>query len=107
MNDLENAKIGDKLIVEGRWNKQLLTVEKVQKNFVIAGNCKFRKATGYLVPTDRWNVVSAKIATKEDISDYYKERKRNRMINQCKKIVFENLSDLQLNGILAIANNES
>lgn len=106
MNSLENAKVGDLLIVTHRWNKQLLTVEKVQKNFVIAGGYKFRKATGSLVTSDSWNTSTAKLDNQEDIDAFRKEVKRHKIISQCRDILFESLSDSQLEQILEIANQK-
>lgn len=106
MNSLENAKVGDLLIVKRRWDKLLLTVEKVQKNFVIAGSFKFRKANGSQVSSDSWNTSNAKLATQEDIDAFRKEVKRHKMISQCRDIKFENLSDTQLEQILEIANKK-
>ena len=101
---LDNAKVGDKLIVTHRWNKQLLTVEKVHKNFVFAGVYKFRKTTGSLVSSDSWSSSTAKLATQEDIDAFRKEVKRHKMVSQCRDIIFENLSDSQLEQILMIVN---
>lgn len=106
MNSLENAKVGDKLIVIRSWDKLLLTVEKVQKNFVIAGSFKFRKANGSQVSSDSWNRSVAKLATQEDIDAFRKEVKRSKMIKQCREIRFENLSDTQLEQILEIVNKK-
>lgn len=106
MNSLENVKVGDILIVTLQWSKQLLTVEKVQKNFVIAGYYKFRKSDGYLVSSDSWTFASAKIATKEDLESLRKEVKRSKMIGQCRDIRFEELSDSQLEQILEIVNKK-
>ena len=106
MNSLENVKVGDILIVTHQWSKQLLTVEKVQKNFVIAGYYKFRKSDGYLVSSDSWTFTSAKIATKEDLESFRKEVKRSKMIGQCRDIRFEELSDSQLEQILEIVNKK-
>lgn len=105
MNSLENAKVGDLLIVTHRYNKQLLTVEKVHKSFVIAGGYKFRKTTGSLVTSDSWSTSTAKLAAQEDIDAFRKELKRHKMVSQCRNIIFENLSDSQLEQILEIANN--
>ena len=107
MSSLENAKVGDLLIVTRRWNKQLLTVEKVHKNFVIAGCYKFRKTTGTLVTSDSWSTSTAKLATQEDIDAFRKEVKRHKMISQCWDIEFGSLSDSQLEQILEIANQKS
>lgn len=106
MNSLENAKVGDSLIVTHRWNKQLLTVEKVHKNFVISGSYKFRKSDGSLVTSDSWNTSTAKLATQEDIDAFRKEVKRHKMISQCRDINFESLSNSQLEQILEIVNKK-
>lgn len=105
MNSLENAKVGDLLIVTHRYNKQLLTIEKVQKNFVISGSYKFRKTTGSLVSSDSWSTSTAKLATQEDIDAFRKEVRRHKMVNQCRDIDFASLSDSQLEQILEITNN--
>lgn len=105
MNSLENAKVGDKLIMTSRWNQSILTVEKVQKNFVIANSYKFRKSNGSLVTSDRWSTSTAKLATQEDIGAFRKEVKRHKMVSQCRDIKFESLTDSQLEQILEIVNN--
>lgn len=105
MNSLENAKVGDLLIVTHSWNKQLVMVEKVHKNFVIAGCYKFRKTTGSLVSSDSWSTSTAKLATQEDVDAFRKEVKRHKMVSLCRDILFESLSDSQLEQILEIANN--
>lgn len=106
MNSLENAKVGDLLIVTHRYNKQLLTVEKVHKSFVIAGGYKFRKTPGSLVTSDSWSTSTAKLAAQEDIDAFRKAVKRSKMIGQCREIRFEGLSDSQLEQILEIANQK-
>lgn len=103
---LDNAKVGDKLIMTSRWNRAILTVEKVQKNFVIAKSYKFRKSSGTLVSSGCWTFASAKIATEEDLENFRKDVRRQRMISQCRDIIFEQLSDSQLEQILEIVNPE-
>lgn len=105
MNSLDNAKVGDILIVTHRYNKQLLTVEKVHKNFVIAGFYKFHKTTGSLVTSDSWSASTAKLATQEDIDAFRKEVKRHKMVSQCRDIDFTSLTNSQLEQILEIVNN--
>ena len=104
-NSLENAKVGDKLIVTNRWNKQLLTVEKVQKNFVITKNYKFRKRDGSLVGHS-WSMSTAKLATQEEIDAFRKAQNHRVLANKCRDINFESLSDAQLEQILEIASQK-
>lgn len=106
MNSLENAKVGDKLIMTSRWSQSILTVEKVQKNFVIANSYKFRKSDGFLVSSDKWSLTTAKIATERDLESFRKAVKRSKMIGQCREIRFESLSDSQLEQILEITNKK-
>lgn len=106
MNSLENAKVGDKLIMTSRWNQSVLTIEKVQKNLVIANGYKFRKSDGSLVSSDKWSITTAKIATERDLEAFRKAILRNKMIVQCHDIIFESLSDSQLEKILEIANKK-
>lgn len=106
MSSLENVKVGDKLLMTSQWNQSLLTVEKVQKNFVIANSYKFRKSDGSLVSSDSWTFANAKIATKKDLESFRKAVKRSKMIGQCRDIRFEKLSDTQLEQILEIANKK-
>lgn len=106
MNSLENAKVGDKLIMTSRWNQSVLTIEKVQKNLVIANDYKFRKSDGSLVSSDKWSITTAKIATERDLEAFRKAVLRNKMIGQCRDLDFSILSDSQLEQILEIANKK-
>lgn len=101
---LDNAKVGDKLIMTSRWYTSIITVEKVQKNFVIANCYKFRKRNGSLVTSDSWSSASARIATDEDLENLRKDVKRQKMISKCRDIVFDSLSDSQLERILEMVN---
>lgn len=106
MSTLENAKVGDTLLVTSQWSKRLLTVDKVQKNFVIAGVYKFRKSNGSCVDSSRWFVSTAILATQEDIDAFREEVRRGEMIRQCREIKFEGLSDTQLEQIPEIASKK-
>lgn len=105
-NSLENAKVGDTLLVTNRWCKRLMMVEKVQKNFVIAGVYKFRKSDGSCVDSNSWFVSNVILATQEDIDAFRKDVRRSQMLSQCRDINFESLSDAQLEQILEIANGK-
>lgn len=85
-NSLENAKVGDKLIMTSRWATSILVVEKVQKNFVIANSYKFRKANGSLVTSDHWRMVTAKIATEEDLAAFRKAQNHRMLADKCRDI---------------------
>lgn len=101
---LDNVKVGDKLIMTNQWYTSIITVEKVQKNFVIANSYKFRKSDGSLVTSDSWSSASARIATEGDLENLRKEVNRQKMISNCRDIDFGNLSDSQLEQILEIVN---
>ena len=105
MNSLENVKVGDTLLVQSRWRRELVTVERLTATLVIAGGQRFKKATGYQVNSDTWNSVYATIATDADVKAINREIKRRTMLTLCKNISFHDLSDTQLEQILEISNN--
>lgn len=101
--DLQNVKIGDQLFVESNYSKCIVTVEKVTKTFVIAENRKFRIKTGEDMSNDKWTYTFARPATDEDKIKIREEIQHRKLVEQCKRIVFDKLSTQQLASILEIA----
>lgn len=66
MSSLENVKVGDKLVIEGRWRNENETVIKVTKLYVLTASYKFRKKDGCSVPCDRFISTHARPLTEED-----------------------------------------
>lgn len=105
MNSLENVKVGDKLLIQSRWNRRLATVDRLTPTLVIAGGERFKKASGNSVGHSE-HYIWATLATDEDVEDVRREIRRNRMIRQCEDIRFHDLADSQLEQILGIANKK-
>lgn len=102
MNELENVKVGDKLLVRNRCWEDIEIVEKVTKTLVITKRHRFRIRDGYSIPMGKWINTYAKPATLEDI-----ERNiRRKNIQFCKETDYDNLTDSQLERIIDIINNK-
>lgn len=107
MNSLENAKVGDKLLVRyANGIKGIATVERVTQLYVITKNHRFVKRTGEVSGCDPWSCTFAQIATSEDIERVNREVKRKELVRKCQDIKFNTLSDSQLEQILEIANKK-
>lgn len=103
MNELENVKVGDKLLVRNRCWEDIEIVEKLTKTLVITKRHRFRIRDGFSIPTDKWINTYAKPATLEDI-----ERNiRRKNIQTCKNIDYDKLTDSQLERIINIITNKN
>lgn len=101
MENLENVKVGDLLLIYGCDNDRLATVKRTTSTRVITNNnTAFRKKDGCEVgQTNIWWRRYARLATKSDIQ----RLKRELWIGKCRSINFEKLTDTQLQDILNIA----
>lgn len=107
MNSLENAKIGDKLLVLFPHDvKGIETVERITATLVITKRHRFIKKSGKAQGSDSWSYTYAKIATPEDAEKISQEVKRKNLIRKCENINFNILSDTQLEQILEIVNKK-
>lgn len=103
MNELENVKVGDKLLVRNNvyW-EDIEIVERVTKTLVITKRHRFRIKDGFSVSPNQWINVYAKPATPEDI-----ERNiRRENIRFCKETDYDKLTDSQLERIINIIKNK-
>lgn len=107
MNSLENAKVGDKLLVLFPYNvKGIETVERITATLVITKYHKFIKKTGKAQGSDSWSYTYAKLATPEDAENISREVESKNLIRKCENIKFNTLSYSQLEQILEIANQK-
>lgn len=106
MANLENVKVGDKLIVSSRYDKYIATVERLTATLVITKHIRFSKKDGKMPGCDSWNFTTAEPATPEMIEQIRKKEKRIKLIQSCEKIEFRSLTDSKLEAILKIANKE-
>lgn len=101
MENLENAKVGDLLLIYGGDTDRLATVKRTTSTRVITNNdTAFRKKDGCEVgQANIWWKKHARLATESDIKRF----KRESWIGKCRNINFNNLTDSQLQEILNIA----
>lgn len=105
MDLLENVQVGDKLIKKNSWSTSVVTVDRISKNYVIAGNSRFRISDGLCTSSDSWNKPRVYPATETDIAKIKKEIARSKLIFKCRDIDFNILSTSQLEQILEIAKS--
>lgn len=105
METLDNAKVGDKLIVRTSYDECIETVERVTATLVITKLHRFIKKNGRMQGCDTWHSYYATLATPKDEERISKAVKRRNLVYKCENIQFKNLTDSQLEEILKIANN--
>lgn len=102
MNELENVKVGDKLLVRNYFEEKIETVVKVTKTLAITQYHKFHIKDGFSQPRNSWRFTYAKPATPEDI----KRNIREKNIQTCRDTNYDKLTDSQLERIVNIINNK-
>ena len=66
--DLSSLKVGDKVIICGRYGvKKVVMIDKITKTQIVIGNLRFRKSNGTQVGNDTWTNKCIVIAEKEII----------------------------------------
>jgi len=81
--NLEDAKVGDVLVVSGGMGgSSLETVERLTKTLVITNQGKWRKQNGRMPGADAWSRFYAKIATSEDIRNVRLEIARQKILRR-------------------------
>ena len=107
MNNLENVKVGDLLLINDRWGEVVAVVERLTATLIVTGNgYRINRKSGCVHGGGQWNHISVRIASQEDVDRVRRGRYRVEMINKCGKICFSNLSDSQLEQILEIASQK-
>lgn len=107
MKELENVKIGDKLLVRNRYGECIEIVMKVTKTLVVTKYHKFRIKDGYSIPTDKWINTYGKPATQEDINRIMEANTRRKNIKICRDMDYDKLTDSQLERIINIIKNKN
>lgn len=104
MNNLENVKVGDYLIISKSYgNRNILAkVIRTTNTLVVTKTYKFRKTNGY----EYGGMASARIATEKDIKAAKANTERNNLIYRCAKIDFKTLPNEKLTEILAIVEKK-
>ena len=106
MKELENLKVGDKVIVSGLYRYERISqVERVTKKYIVVESVKFSKAFGRL-SWCRSSLAHIKPATEEDIKRVEEETEKRNIVNYLTIANFEKLSYETLVAIRDIVEKE-
>ena len=106
MKELENVKVGDRLLVRNSYGEGIETVERITKTLVFTRYRAYRIKDGYSTSSDKWNYIHAGIATQEDINRIMEANTRRKNIKICRDMDYDKLTDSQLERIIKIINNK-
>ena len=106
MKELEDLKVGDKVIVSGLYRYDKISqVEKVTKKYIFVESVKFSKAFGRL-SWCRTSSAHIKPSTEEDIRRVEEETEKRDIVNYLTIANFEKLSFTTLVAIRGIVEKE-
>ena len=104
MSELEDLKVGDKVIVGGTYiNDRISQVEKVTKKHIIVEGLKYNRTYGWVAGLSSSSSNHIKPATEEDIRRVEEETEKRNIVNYLTKIHFKELSYETLVAIRDIA----
>lgn len=104
MENLEDIKVGDKVILYSRYCKKVCKVERLTKTLVIVNGEKFRKADGFSTGHIGYYSSSIIRATEEMIAKVEEENKRDLLINKIKSYPLDKLSTDELENVYELIN---
>lgn len=104
MENLEDIKIGDKVILYRRYCKKVCKVERLTKTLVIVDGEKFRKADGLSTGDRGYYSSSISRATEEMIAKVEEENKRDMLINKIRHYPLDKLSTDELEKVYELIN---
>ena len=106
MKELEDLKVGDKVIVSGLYRYDRISqVERVTKKYIFVESVKFSKAFGRL-SWCRSSLAHIKPATEEDVRRIEEETEKRDIVNYLTIARFEKLSFTTLVAIRDIVEKE-
>ena len=102
MNDFDDVKVGDTVVLEGDNSLSIKKVEKVNKDTFKAGDMLFKKSTGSH-KIDTWHFIFAKKGTPENVAKAVATIKLHNRKRIVKSINFDTMTIEQLEKIIEIA----
>jgi hypothetical protein len=109
MSNLDDVKVGDKVLVNaGRypWAYRLAPIEHATKLHLVIDGRKYQRKTGYSVGAAGWHrsTIQAYDPPKHDalLAEQLAELERMRKITRVDDIKAKNLTDAQLDAIIAV-----
>lgn len=107
MSNLEDLKVGDKVIVCGVYiHDRISQVEKVTKKHIIVEGSKYSKVFGYAAGCRSYSSNHIRPATEEDIKHVEEETRKRNIVTYLTKTHFEKLSLATLVAIRDIIDKE-
>ena len=108
MNELENLKAGDLVIVNGNIQdiKTLSKIDRVTKTQIVIGYHRYRKSNGCLVGAGDWQYSKIRPATDEDIERLNKVEQKNELLAFIRQVAWCNLSLDSLQTICDVVKKE-
>ena len=107
MKELENLKIGDKVIVGGAYSYcRIRQVEKVTKKHIVVEGNKFSKEFGWIDGCSSYTSDHIRPATEEDIRRVKEDEEKRGIIKWLENTIFEKLSYETLVAIRDIVEKE-
>lgn len=104
MENLENIKVGDEVVLYIRYNKILCKVERLTKNFIIVKGRKYRKSNGFSTNGDILSSSCIYRASTEMIAKIKEENNRNILINKIRHYPLDKLSTKELEKVYELIN---
>ena len=102
MSELENLKVGDKVIVGGVYiHNRISQVERVTKKYIIVESVKYSKAFGWVAGCSSYSANHIRPASEEDIRRVEEETEKRNIVKYLTKTHFEKLS---LTTLIAISD---
>ena len=107
MSELENLKVGDKVIVGGVYiHNRISQVERVTKKYIIVESVKYSKAFGWVAGCSSYSANHIRPASEEDIRRVEEETEKRNIVNNLTKTHFEKFSFATLVAIRDIVEKE-
>ena len=108
MNEIENLKVGDLVVVKGNITdiKTLSKIDRVTKTLIVIGYRRFRRSDGQLVGRDDWHYANIRPATDEDIERINKDREKRELVKHLNGVVWYSLRLESLTHIWDVVKKE-
>ena len=108
MNELENLKVGDLVVVRGSLivGEELRKIERVTNSQIAIGNRRYRKKDGRLVGEGNWHYGFIKPATEKDIERINERERKDELLAFIRKVAWCNLSLESLQTICDVVKKE-
>ena len=108
MNEFENLKVGDLVVVRGNIiaGEELSKIERVTNSQIVISNRRYRKKDGRLVGEGNWHYGSIKPATEKDIERINERERKDELLAFIRKVAWCNLSLESLETICDVVKKE-